>query len=145
MAREVVSGVGKNARRTDMNISQRTTQPSRYMAGGQYGEGQELLSMQGAAPMQGAPETSFAPSAGRLPGPLMPPPGESIVPLTSPTMRPEEYPESGMPFGQGVGPEAIVNTAMPRSRPSDLLYDLMQMSGDGEMQALYEELQAQGL
>jgi hypothetical protein len=142
--RERVSGVGANSERTDMNISQRTTQPTRYMSGGQYGEGQEMLQMQGAAPMQGAPETTFAPSQ-RLSSPLTPPPGERVVSLTSETMRPDEFPESGMPFGRGVGPEAIVNTAMPRSRPSDLLLDIMQITGDGEVQALYEELQAQGL
>ena len=50
-----------------------------------------------------------------------------------------------MPFGRGVGPEVIVNTAMPRIKPSDLLYDMMEITGDGEMQALYEELQSQGL
>jgi hypothetical protein len=140
--REEVSGVGKNSRRTDMNISQRTTQPMRYMSGGQYGEGQELLDIQGSAPMQGAPETQVSP---RMRAPLTPPINESVVPLTSPTLRPTEPPESGLRFGPGVGPEAIVNNAMPRTRPSDLLYDMMSMTGDGEMQALYEELQSQGL
>jgi hypothetical protein len=144
MAREVISGVGKNARRTDMNISQSTTQPMRYMSGGRYGEGQELLETQAAAPMQGTPETTFAPSQ-KIPSPLTPPPNEQVVPLTAPTMRPDEYPESGMRFGQGVGPEVIVNNAMPRIKPSDLLYDMMEITGDGEMQALYEELQSQGL
>lgn len=144
MAREVISGVGKNARRTDMNISEKTTQPMRYMSGGQYGEGQELMATQSAAPMQGAPETTFA-SSPRIPSPLTPPPGEKVVPLTAPTMRPDEFSESGMPFGRGVGPEVIVNTAMPRIKPSDLLYDMMEITGDGEMQALYEELQSQGL
>ena len=41
--REQVSGPGSNSKRTDLNVSR---QPARYMAGGSYGEGQELLGLQ---------------------------------------------------------------------------------------------------
>jgi hypothetical protein len=146
MAREVISGVGSMARRTDMNISEKTTQPMRYMAGGQYGEGQELLATQGAAPMQGAPETQVG-KIQATPRPtrqLPPPPTEPIVPLTSPTLRPTEAPENGLPFGPGLGVQAVTQS-MPRTKPSDLLFDIMQTTGDGEAQALYEELKYLGL
>ncbi len=43
MANEVVSGVGRNAKRTDRNISSRTTQPIREMNSTKYGEGKALL------------------------------------------------------------------------------------------------------
>lgn len=77
--REQVSGPGKNAKRTDLNVSK---QPVRYMSGGSYGEGQELLNLQQGANMAGsvvAKQPKFKPSM-----------LESITTLTAPTQRSEE-------------------------------------------------------
>ncbi len=46
--REEVSGIGKNAKRTDLNVSQ---QPIRYISGMPYGEGQATYNQQAAAPI----------------------------------------------------------------------------------------------
>lgn len=146
MAREVISGVGKNARRTDMNLSQRTTQPMRYMAGGKYGEGQELLSTQSGAPMQGAPVDS---SSFTLPKPqgnlqaLLP--REKAIPLTAPTQRPEEFPETGMGFGPGAGPEILIGQNPQARRLSDQVYPAVALDPSGDTQAFYDFLVERGL
>lgn len=50
MAKEVVSGVGNQSKRTDQNPSK---QAMRYYAGGKYGEGKANLEQQQSAPMAG--------------------------------------------------------------------------------------------
>lgn len=95
MAREVVSGMGKNSKRTDKNPSR---QAKRYMAGGKYGEGKQLLDLQGAAPMGGTTAGVSKPIAL---------PQEPVTPIFAPTQRPEESPEYGMPFGDGPTPVDI--------------------------------------
>jgi hypothetical protein len=95
MAKELVSGMGKNSKRTDKNPSR---QAKRYMAGGKYGEGKELLDLQSAAPM-----------GGKTPGISKPitMPKEQVTPIFAETQRPDESPEYGMPFGAGPTPVDI--------------------------------------
>ena len=141
MAREFISGVGKNARRTDMNISQRTTQPMRYMSGGTYGEGQELLATQGAAPMQGAPVS--LPKVSTPMSPVLP--REQSVPLTAPTQRNDELPETGMSFGPGPGPEILIGQNPQSPRLSEQVAPAVQFDPSGETQAFYDFLVERGL
>jgi hypothetical protein len=146
MAREVISGVGKNARRTDMNISQKTTQPMRYMSGGQYGEGQEMLDLQRQAQMQGNPvdNTEF-----KLPAPQRGMqavlPREKAIPLTAETQRPEEAPETGMGFGPGGGPEVLMGQNPQTKRLSDQVYPAIALDPSGDTQAFYDFLVERGL
>ena len=66
-------------------------QAARYVSGGSYGEGQEMMAIQQGAPMAAAPDM----------------PRRSVIPFSSPTMRPDEPVTAGSPIGAGPGPGAI--------------------------------------
>lgn len=95
-----VSGPGALSQRTDGGPGQ----PSRYIAGLPYGQGQETMSMQSSAPMAKAaspkPNTRLASAA---------PPGAGLTPLDAPTDRPDEPVTEGNPMGAGAGPGALSN------------------------------------
>jgi hypothetical protein len=93
--REQVSGPGSNSKRTDLNVSR---QPARYMAGGGYGEGQELMGLQQGADMAGP-----TPSAGVATRPAAAAFASTspITQLTAPSERFDEPQTAGMPFGPG--------------------------------------------
>lgn len=85
-----VSGPGKFSRRTDGAPSEDSMkQAARYVSGGEYGDGQEMMAIQQGAPMAAAPET----------------PRRSVTPLSAPTERPDEPVTAGAPVGPGPGPE----------------------------------------
>ena len=97
-----VSGPGALSRRTD-------GQGARYMAGGEYGEGQEMMDLQTSAPMSKAPEQP-RPSRARGTGQAMqetPRP----TPLFAPSERPDEPITAGAPFGPGPGPTQQMSLA----------------------------------
>lgn len=93
--REQVSGPGKNAKRTDLNVSK---QPVRYMSGGSYGEGQELLGLQQQADMIGKPKTAGVPTAADIQRAMM---GPRVTNLTALTERPNEVITEGSRTGVG--------------------------------------------
>ena len=93
--REQVSGPGSNSKRTDLNVSR---QPARYMSGGSYGEGQELMGLQQGADMAGQP-TPTAPSG--KPSVNLSSLSKPITQLTAPSERFDEPQTAGMPFGAG--------------------------------------------
>jgi len=95
--REQVSGPGKDAKRTDLNVSK---QPVRYMSGGSYGEGQELLNLQQSADMAGKPKTAGVPTASDIQRQMM---GPKVTGLFSPTERPDEVITQGSRVGAGAG------------------------------------------
>ena len=101
MAKEVVSGTGKFAKRVDQNISKRTTQPIRDMNSTKYGEGKQLMDQQRGASLQGQPTTipKVNVNAQNV--------GAGTLPITAETQRPNESPDTGMPFGEGPGPADI--------------------------------------
>jgi hypothetical protein len=110
MAVEKVSGTGKFAKRVDKNISKRTTQPIREMNSTRYGEGKALQQQQQGAKLQGQPTNIPKVNAGTPTG--------GVLPITAETERPNEVPESGMPFGEGPMPADIglnVGTGQPDS------------------------------
>lgn len=90
-----VSGPGALSRRTD-------GQGARYMSGGEYGEGQEMMDLQTSAPMSKAPEQPRM----RRPrgGGQVVEEGMRPTPLFAPTERPDEPITAGAPFGPGPGP-----------------------------------------
>ena len=90
-----VSGPGALSRRTD-------GQGARYMAGGEYGEGQEMMDLQTSAPMSQAPSAP-RPSRARGAGQIVEE-GMRPTPLFAPTERPDEPITAGAPFGPGPGP-----------------------------------------
>lgn len=81
-------------------------QPSRYISGMPYGQGQQLMAQQQAAPMAATPKTS-APQISNLP---------QATPLTAPTERPNEPVTTGIAMGPGAGPEAL---ALPSNQDTD--------------------------
>jgi hypothetical protein len=93
-----VSGPGALSQRTD-------GQPAEYMAGGEYGEGQEMMDLQGSAPMSRAPEMRPSRGGGRAAGGGgMVDASSELTSLFAPTQRPDEPLTAGAPFGDGPGP-----------------------------------------
>lgn len=135
---ETVSGPGRMARRTDLNNTTRTTQGAKYMRGGQYGEGQELMALQTSAALKGAP---VAPQAQLLPPSAL----AAVTPLTAETQRPEEFPTTGAPFGPGPGPEILNTVGRPNRSIRDILAGLVADDELGEINALYEQVLTRGL
>ena len=91
-----VSGPGQLSRRTDGGPQQ--TQAT--MTGLPYGENAEFNTMQSQAPMSAAGQTTGRATARQPRGGG----GPSMVPLFSPTQRPDEPVTSGANFGPGEGP-----------------------------------------
>ena len=131
-----VSGPGALSRRTDGG----PTQGSKYMAGGQYGEGKQLDELQKSAPMAAANKPSISGSRAAIGTANMAP----IVPLTAPTQRPNEPLSAGMPFGAGPGPEAL-GMATQTANLSDSVARLIREDSTGQIAELYDYLISRGL
>jgi hypothetical protein len=118
-----VSGPGSLSRRTD-------GQGARYIAGGEYGEGQEMMDLQTSAPMAKSPEVKPRRRAAAPPAMQM---GPAPTPLFAPTERPDEPITAGAPFGPGPGP--AVQT--PMSSLAGTLEKLLPYDEDGSIRRLY--------
>ncbi len=136
---EVVSGIGKDSRRTDLNTSSKLTQamkdriPSNY-----YGEQVQLNQLQSGADLQGA-----AYEVPKITRPMPLPSNEPTVALTQDTLRQDEPAEFGMPFGAGPGPEILINQQAVRGpKLSTTFYDISQ--ADPALQPVAEDLAARG-
>ena len=130
-----VSGPGRLSRRTDGGPQQ--TQAT--MTGMPYGENAEFNTMQGAAPMSAAGQTTARaprPKAGRGGG-------QGPVPLFSPTQRPDEPVTAGAPFGPGDGPPAM-RSPMRSVNLSDTLLKLLPYDSDGSVGYLLEVARRRG-
>lgn len=125
--REEVSGPASLSKRTDLNTSR---QGAKYIAGGSYGEGKQLMEMQNAAPMAG-PTRKVS----------MPP----LTALDAPTERPNEPDTMGMSFGPGLGPEILNLPQKTMSRPSEVLQRVAQFDDSDDTQELMRFLQNRGL
>jgi hypothetical protein len=149
MAMEQVSGVGSNAKRTDLNISKKTTQPMRDdIKSKYYGDTADLNSIQAGADLQGpsyvvpdlpTPGVKVAPSA---------PVSEPTVALTAETLRPDELPETGMRINKGIpsaGPEVLVATNNQSNKLSDQVYVAKQTDPSRETEDFYNFLIENGL
>lgn len=138
MAREVISGVGRDARRTDRNISSTTTQPIRQLKSQKYGEGKALLQQQQGASMEGQTRVPKVNVVEQPKG------TGTVVPLTAETQRPDEAPEVGLPFGDGPGPEIFGNLNPEPETLTDILGRMVTADSSGEVQAIYENALLQG-
>ena len=92
-----VSGPGQLARRTDGGPQQTMAD----MTGMPYGENQEFNTLQSMAPMSAAGQTTARATSRQPRGGGQ---GAPMVPLFSPTQRPDEPITAGAPFGPGDGP-----------------------------------------
>jgi hypothetical protein len=117
-----VSGPGALSRRTD-------GQGARYIAGGEYGEGQEMMDLQTSAPMSKAPAAPRPRTGRQVVSEEMTPP----TPLFAPTERPDEPITAGAPFGPGPGPTART----PMSSLAGTLEKLLPYDDDGSIRRLY--------
>ena len=129
-----VSGPGALSRRTD-------GQGARYMAGGEYGEGQEMMDLQTSAPMSKAPAPP-RPSRSRGAGQIVEE-GMRPTPLFAPTERPDEPITAGAPFGPGPGPGPALDQG--GERPSNVLMRMAARDTTGEFETLALILQQRGL
>lgn len=129
-----VSGPGALSQRTD-------GQGARYMAGGQYGEGQEMMDLQTSAPMSKAPAQPRMrqPRSGRQ----VAEEGMQVTPLFAPTERPDEPITAGAPFGPGPGP--VSQQRMVEGRASSRLLALAAYDESGDLGFLADILVARGL
>lgn len=100
-----VSGPGKYSRRTDGK------QPQRIASGGDYGERQEMESLQAGAPMRAT--QSSAQAAQAMPMPLD---TSSLVPLDAPTARPDEPVVAGMDQFTATPPSELDDQTRERLR-----------------------------
>jgi hypothetical protein len=119
-----VSGPGQLSQRTDGGPQQTLAN----MTGMPYGENAEFNTMQAAAPMSAAGQTTARaprPKAGRGGGP---------TPLFAPTERPDEPVTAGAPFGPGEGPQTSPGRLNIAQNDAQLLSrympDLMVMAQD---------------
>ena len=126
-----VSGPGALSRRTDGGPA---TQGARYMRGGSYGEGQEMMGLQQGAPMAAEPKQRTAAPRNVAPVP--------ITPLMAPTERPDEPITTGNPLGAGPGPE-ILSTPQPK-RLSDVFAQIAANDPTNETNLIFQYLQQKG-
>jgi hypothetical protein len=126
-----VSGPGALSRRTDGG----PTQGARYMRGGSYGEGQEMMGLQQAAPMAAQPKTR----ASAAPRNVAPVPIASLSALTE---RPDEPLTTGNSMGAGPGPE-ILSTPQPK-RLSEVFAQIAANDLTNEANLIYQYLQKRG-
>jgi hypothetical protein len=129
-----VSGPGALSRRTD-------GQGARYMAGGEYGEGQEMMDLQTSAPMSKAPEQPRMrqPRSSRQ----VVEEGMRPTPLFAPTERPDEPITAGAPFGPGPGPAMQQRAVVGRA--SSRLLAMAAYDESGDLGFMADLLVARGL
>ncbi len=105
-----------------------------------YGEGQETQAIKSGAPLaktgdvRGMPASEVRNAAAQAP----------ITPLYAPSQRPDEPITSGIPLGDGPGPEVLGAMQRPESL-SAVLGRMLPYDTNGEIAALYEQAVARGL
>jgi hypothetical protein len=130
---EQISGPGKYAQRTDMNTSK---QPVRYMAGGNYGEGQALLQQQQGADMAGKPTAARIPTAADVQRAMM----GKLTPLTAMTERPMEPSTQGSRVGPGTDFSSLDLPMKETPTIEQVLAEVMKFDPSGETAAAYNTI-----
>jgi hypothetical protein len=87
-------------------------QPSRYISGMPYGQGQELMQQQKSAPMS-APKAQ----GGAMGGSISAGPMEKLRTLLDDTINPLEPQSTGIDFGRGAGSDVMPQNLISDSRP----------------------------
>jgi len=135
--REQVSGPGKLAKRTDRNVSK---QPTRYIRGGTYGEGQEMQAQQQGAPMSAGMSATPAPQVAFSRAMM-----EPLTPLGAPTNRPDEPISAGVDFGMGPGADALDMPLQQKPMLENVLLELMRYDETGEVAEIYNYVVDKGI
>jgi hypothetical protein len=126
-----VSGPGALSRRTD-------GQGPKYISGGQYGEGQEMMDLQASAPMSETKTRAPRMSAGKT---ATAPPPAQVTPLFAPTQRPDEPITAGAPFGPGPGPQTPSRSGKSLTAT---LEKLLPYDSSGQIARLYQMAASKG-
>jgi hypothetical protein len=125
-----VSGPGQLSQRTDGGPQQVLSDVS----GLAYGENQGMEDLQSAAPMSASGQaTARATRRGGAGRAAQRAAGQPMVPLMSPTQRPDEPVTAGAPFGPGPGP--MGNQQVP-PRLSGILQRMAASDPSGDTEAL---------
>jgi len=124
------AGPGKFSKRTD----------GMRLPSAAYGEGVETAAIQSGAPLARTPDVrpQSRSEMGMAPSQL-----ERVTPLFAPTERPDEPITSGIPMGEGPGPEALGMQPV-RAKLSDTLAKLLPLDDTGEIAILYQEALSRG-
>lgn len=132
-----VSGPGQLSRRTDGGPASQT--PA-YIAGGNYGDGQELMDLQGSAPMAATPSIQ-ATAPRRVSANANGASGVAATPLFSPTQRPDEPITAGAPFGPGPGSDM---SSQPAENLTQTLEKLLPYDTSGDIAQFYRIAKSRG-
>ena len=130
-----VSGPGALSKRTDggaVDGVQPAKQAPKYMPGLAYGQGKQNMANQQAAPLAGD-------TTPRIAAPVV-----QAIPLSQPTMRPNEPVTAGVDVGPGPGSEAIQIPNQAIS-PSHTIKRISQADPSGQSELLYRTLLDRGL
>jgi hypothetical protein len=124
--REVVSGIGKDAKRTDLNVSQ---QPIKYISGMPYGQGQATYNQQASAPMYANPLAEVM----------------SVTPITAATERKNEAVTTGIDMGPGAGSEVLPPMPVkPTISLADTFRQIAEFDPSGDSELVYRRLVDEG-
>jgi hypothetical protein len=106
-----------------------------------YGEGQETAALNTAAPK--AKTRGIADDVGGRPAnPVTQAP---LTPLFAPSQRPDVPITTGLPMGEGLGPEALMmNQGSAAEKLSDTLAKMIPYDETGEVAVLYQQALARG-
>lgn len=105
-----------------------------------YGEGVETQAIKSGAPMARTPDVRGMPASEVRQAAAQTP----VTPLFAPSQRPDEPVTSGIPMGDGPGPEVLGVMQRPESL-SAVLAQMLPFDTNGEIAALYEQAVARGL
>ncbi len=105
-----------------------------------YGEGVETQAIKSGAPMARTPDVRGMPASEVRQAAAQTP----ITPLFAPSQRPDEPITSGIPMGDGPGPEVLGVMQRPEAL-SAVLAQMLPFDTNGEIAALYEQAVARGL
>ena len=123
------AGPGKFSKRTDLN-----------MGSIGYGEGVETAAIKAGAPLAKTPNVT---PMSRSEQGIAPSQLERITPLFAPTERPSEPITTGIPMGEGPGPE-VLGINRVGQKTSDALVKMIPFDNTGEIAILYQQALSRG-
>jgi hypothetical protein len=120
------AGPGKFSKRTDLNMGSIA-----------YGEGVETQAIKSGAPLAKTPDVRGLPASEiRAAVP-------QVTPLFAPTQRPQEPITTGIPMGEGPGPE-VLGINRVGQKTSDALVKMIPFDNTGEIAILYQQALSRG-
>jgi hypothetical protein len=120
------AGPGKFSKRTDLNMGSIA-----------YGEGVETQAIKSGAPLAKTPDVRGLPASEiRAAVP-------QVTPLFAPTQRPQEPITTGIPMGEGPGPE-VLGINRVGQKTSDALAKMIPFDNTGEIAILYQQALSRG-